>query len=192
MTHRSLARAFIVALGCATVAAPCLAQKVLRYAFPVAETGFDPAQISDLYSRVVAGNIFEAPLTYDYLSRPARLTPQTAAAMPEVSSDYRTFTFRIRPGIHFADDPVFNGRARELVADDYVYAIKRHYDPKYKSPSLFQLENAKIVGLSELRATVLKDKTPFPYDVPVDGVRALDRYTLQVRLAAPSPRFHCT
>ena len=27
--------------------------KVLRYAFRVAETGFDPAQISDLYSRTV-------------------------------------------------------------------------------------------------------------------------------------------
>ena len=182
-------RVLIVALGCATLAAPGTAQKVLRYAFPVAETGFDPAQISDLYSRVIAANIFEAPLTYDYLSRPVRVKPQTAAAMPEVSGDFRTFTFRIRPGIHFADDAAFNGRKRELVADDYVYSLKRHYDPKFKSPSLFQLENAKIVGLSELRARVLKDKTPFPYDTPVDGVRALDRYTLQIRLAAPAPRF---
>ena len=45
--------------------------KVLRYAFPVAETGFDPAQISDLYSGTVNANIFEAPLAYDYLARPA-------------------------------------------------------------------------------------------------------------------------
>ena len=27
-------------------------EKVLRYAFEVAETGFDPAQISDVYSRI--------------------------------------------------------------------------------------------------------------------------------------------
>jgi ABC-type transport system substrate-binding protein len=190
MKIRASLRCLVVALCLAALAAPCAAQKVLRYAFPVAETGFDPAQISDLYSRVIAANIFEAPLTYDYLSRPARVKPQTAAALPEVSSDFRTYTFRIRPGIHFADDPAFSGRKRELVAADYVYSIKRHYDPKYKSPSLFQLENAKILGLSELRAKVLKDKTPFPYDLPVDGVRALDRYTLQIRLAAPSPRFH--
>ena len=45
-----LALATSLALACgATAAQP--APKVLRYAFPIAETGFDPAQISDLYSR---------------------------------------------------------------------------------------------------------------------------------------------
>ena len=38
------------------------ASKTLRYAFPIAETGFDPAQITDLYSRTVAASIFDAPL----------------------------------------------------------------------------------------------------------------------------------
>src|SRR5688500_2171771 len=56
--------------------APAQAPKVLRYAFPIAETGFDPAQISDLYSRTIAANIFEAPLSYDYLARPFKLKPQ--------------------------------------------------------------------------------------------------------------------
>ena len=65
----ALATSFALACGSAAAQAP---KKVLRYAFPVAETGFDPAQISDLYSRTVASNIFEAPLTYDYLARPDR------------------------------------------------------------------------------------------------------------------------
>ncbi|MDQ2928603.1 MAG: hypothetical protein M3R22_10670, partial [Pseudomonadota bacterium] len=43
-------------------------EKVLRYAFPVAETGFDPAQLADLYSRIVTAHIFDAPLTYDHLA----------------------------------------------------------------------------------------------------------------------------
>lgn len=176
-------------------AAPAAAQpapaapKVLRYAFPVAESGFDPAQISDLYSRVIAANIFEAPLTYDYLARPARLKPQTAAALPEVSADFTTFTFTIRPGIFFADAPAFGGKPRELVAADYVYALKRHYDPKFKSPNLFQFENARLLGLSELRAKALADKTPFPYDTEVEGARTLDRYRFQIVLAEPAPRF---
>lgn len=173
----------------ATVAGDA-APRVLRYAFPIAETGFDPAQISDLYSRTVAAHIFEAPLTYDYLARPARLVPQTAAALPEVSADHRTWTFRIRPGIFFADDPAFQGRRRELVAEDYVYSIKRLYDPKHKSPTLGLVENSGILGLSELRQRALKDKQPFDYDTPVAGLRALDRYTFQVRLATPSPRLH--
>src|SRR5215207_487150 len=105
-------------------------EKVLRYAFQVAETGFDPAQISDIYSRIVTAHLFDSLLTYDYLARPFLLKPLVAAAMPEVSADFRTFTFKLRPGIFFADDPAFKGRRRELVADDYVYSFKRFYDPK--------------------------------------------------------------
>lgn len=162
--------------------------KVLRYAFPIAETGFDPAQVSDLYSRVIAANIFEAPLTYDFLARPAKLVPATAAALPEVSADYKTFTFRLKPGIVFADDPVFRGKKRELVAEDYVYSIKRHYDPRWKSPNLYNFENAKILGLTELRAKALKEQKPFDYDVPVEGLKVIDRYTFVVKVAEPSPR----
>ena len=192
---RFLALALTTSLALATPAAankPPAAQpqKVLRYAFQVAETGFDPAQISDLYSRVIAANIFEAPLTYDYLARPARIKPQTAVALPEISDDGRTFTFRIRPGIYFAEDPAFKGQKRELTAADYVYSVKRHYDPQFKSPSLFQLENAKILGLSELRRKAIDAKQPFPYDVEVEGLRTLDRYTFQVRLAESAPRFY--
>ena len=165
-------------------------KKVLRYAFPIAETGFDPAQLSDLYSRTLISGIFESLLTFDYLARPFKMKPLTAEAMPEISPDYTRFTFRIRPGIYFADDPAFKGQPRELTAQDYVYSVKRHYDPVWKSPNLYLLENAKLLGLSELRKQIMADKKPFPYDTEVEGVKALDRYTLQFNLAEPSPRFH--
>src|SRR5471032_2075047 len=105
-------------------------EKVLHYAFQVAETGFDPAQISDIYSRIVTAHIFDSLLTYDYLARPFKLIPLAATTMPEVSDDFRTFTFRVRPGIFFADDPAFKGQRRELVAEDFVYGLKRTFDPK--------------------------------------------------------------
>ncbi len=179
-----------LAAGAATAAdAP---PKVLRYAFPIAESGFDPAQISDLYSRIVVANLFEAPLTYDFLARPVKLRPATAVALPEVSADHRRFVFRIRPGIFFADDPAFGGKRRELVAEDYVYSVKRHYDPRWKSPNLYLFENAKILGLSELRARALATKRPFDYDTPVEGLRTLDRYSFVVQVAEPSPRLALT
>ena len=109
--------------------------------------------------------------------------------MPEVSADFTTFTFSIRPGIHFADDPAFKGRPRELTAEDYVYSLKRHYDPRWKSGNLYILENARILGLSELRKRLIEEKKPFDYDTPVEGLRTLDRYRFQIRLAEPSPRF---
>ena len=178
-----------LAIWVGAVPAQDTAPKTLRYAFPIAETGFDPAQISDLYSRTVAAGIFDAPLEFAFMARPFTLRPNTAAAMPEVSADFRTFTLRLKPGILFDDDPAFGGKKRELTAADYVYSIKRHYDPRWKSGNLYILEGAKILGLSELRKRALEQKKPFDYDTEVEGLRALDRHTLQIRLAEPSPRF---
>jgi ABC-type transport system substrate-binding protein len=166
--------------------------KVLRYAFLIAESSFDPAQISDLYSNTVAAGIFDAPLEFEFLATPARMRPNTLVAMPEVSEDFKTFTFRLKPGIYFADDAAFKGHQRELVAADYVYSLKRHYDPKWKSPNLYRLENAQVLGLSELRQKLLADRKPFDYDTPVEGIRTLDRYTFQVKLAQTSPRLLLT
>jgi ABC-type transport system substrate-binding protein len=183
------------AMSLALIHGAALAQQVpplktLRYAFRVAETGFDPVQVTDLYSSVVNANIFEAPLTYDYLARPARVKPQTAAAMPEMSADFRRWTVRIRPGIYFADDPAFGGKPRELTALDYVYSIKRHYDPRFKGGRLYLFENTGILGLSELRRELMAAHKPFDYNRPVEGLKALDRYTLQVQFAQPQPRFN--
>ncbi len=114
---------------------------MLRYAFRAAETGFDAAQVSDVYSRIVTSHIFETPLTYDPLARPYKIKPLTAAAMPEVSPDFRQFVFHIKPGIYFADDPAFKGQRRELVAQDYVYTLKRFFDPALKSPGRSSLED---------------------------------------------------
>jgi ABC-type transport system substrate-binding protein len=163
--------------------------KILRYAFLIAETTFDPAQISDLYSRTVVAGMLEAPLEFEFYAKPTRMRPNTAAEMPQISEDFKTFTFRIKPGIFFADDPAFKGQKRELVAADYVYAIKRHYDPRWKSANLYILENAKILGLTELRKKLIEEKKPFDYDTPVEGLRTLDRYTFQIRLGEATPRF---
>jgi ABC-type transport system substrate-binding protein len=187
---RALCTLLLASLALASAAEPSnAAPKTLRYAFPVAETSFDPAQISDLYSRTVAAGIFDAPLEFAFMARPFRLRPNTAVAMPEVSADFRSFTIRIRPGIHFDDDPAFDGKKRELTAADYVYSIKRHYDPRWKSANLYILEGAKILGLSELRQRALDQKTPFDYDTEVEGLRTLDRYSFRIVLAESSPRF---
>ena len=188
-------RQFIGATAAAGVAAGAGAQpagaraKTLRYAFPIAETGFDPAQISDLYSRHVTAHIFESPLTFDHLARPFKLKPMTAAEMPVLSADASRCLVRIRPGIFFADDPAFGGRPRELVAADYVYSWKRFFDPRWKAPYVASWMLLKFVGMNEYREQVLKSRSAFDYDREIEGLRALDRYTLQCRLAEPEPRF---
>ena len=184
-------RTFLLSGGLAAAGAPSTSrargERVLRYGFPVAETGFDPAQVSDLYSRTICANIFEALYTYDYLARPVVLKPCTAAALPEVADDFRSFTIRLRPGIFFADDAAFRGARRELTAADYVYSIKRFFDPRTKSPNYNTFDRAGMLGLDELRAEAVRTGR-FDYDREVDGLRAIDRHTLRIRLHHSNPR----
>ena len=186
----ALAAALLLPAAAATTAAPGAAAgaKVLRLSFPGSENGFDPAQVSDTVSAALVGSLYDSPLTYDYLARPMKLKPRAAAALPEINAEHTHFVFRIRPGQYFVDDPAFKGQKRELVAEDYVYSIKRYYDPATRSPTLFHYVNAGLVGLSELRAKAIADKTPFPYDTEVAGARTLDRYTFELRTSRPAPR----
>src|SRR5437879_8073378 len=172
-------------LACALIAPPAAAEKVLRYAFRVAETGFDPVQINDLYSSIILAHIFDAPLALDYLARPFKVKPNTAARMPEVSADGKLWTLRIRPGIYFADDPAFRGKKRELTAQDYVYSLKRHFDPKNKSPNFYLLDK-RIVGMDAIRKQALAGGK-FDYDREVEGLRAIDRYAFRIVLTEPTP-----
>ena len=169
-----------------------LGANVLRVLFESAETGFDPGQVSDLYSIRVNSHMFESLLTYDPLAVPVRLVPLTAEAMPRSSDDFKTWTVRVRPGIFFSPDPAFQGKPRELVADDYVFSFKRIYDPALKSPSYSGLKDDGILGLEAVRQRALDAKAPFDYRAGIEGLRALDRYTLQFKLASARPRFPTT
>ena len=164
-------------------------QRVLRYAFQIAETGFDPAQISDTYSRTVTAHLFESLYAFDHLARPALVLPLTADGLPEVENDYQRWTVKLRPGIHFTDDPAFKGARRELVAEDFAYSFKRFADPAVKSPFWATVEDLRFVGLAELRKQALASKQPFNYDQAIPGLRVIDRYTLQFNLEEPRPRF---
>ena len=135
--------------------------------FNAAETGFDPVRVSDNYSNIVNGAIFETLLTYDYLARPAKLVPGVAEAMPEVTEEGRTYTIRLRKGVMFTPDPAFKGKPRELTADDYIYTFKRFVDPKNRSPWAFLFEG-HIEGLDEYIEAARKNNK-FDYEGKVAG-----------------------
>ncbi len=190
--RKFLAGAAGTLVGAAGPSAAQTSSKTLRVCFATPETGFDPAQTQDYYSNQIISHIFDAPLRFDFLARPVKLIPNTAASMPEISEDFSVFTVRLTPGIFFQDDAAFGGKQRELIAADYVYSIKRVFDPRWKSQVLFILEAAKIAGIDRLRQRSIKDRQPFDYSQQIDGLRVLDRYTFQVRLEQPSPRFAYT
>ena len=179
--------AVAMAISTSLVHAAADPNKVLRWYFPTAETGFDPAKISDLYSATINEAIFERLLTYDYLARPAKLVPMVAEAMPEVADNGRTYTFRLRKGIYFTPDPAFKGQKRELTAQDFVYSYLRFVDPQNRAPYAF-LVSGKFEGVDELAAAAEKTGR-FDYDAKVPGIEAVDRYTLRFRLKARDYNF---
>ncbi|MBK6804039.1 MAG: hypothetical protein IPG84_03825 [Betaproteobacteria bacterium] len=156
--------------------------KVLRISLPDI-TSLDPQQGTDLYSTRVATALFEGLYQYDYLASPAKIVPNAAAAMPEIADGGRTWTIRLKKGLRFADDPVFRGKPRELVAGDYVYALKRWLDPTLKGggePALTDL----IVGAREVVDAAKAPGARFDYDRPIEGLVAVDEHTLRIRTTA--------
>jgi ABC-type transport system substrate-binding protein len=178
------------ALLALALAAPAAAQpdprKVVRTAYPSAESKLDPAAESDEASGSISHAIFDPMLAYDFLARPAKLVGNTAS-LPEITDGGATFTLRIRPGIFFAPDPAFGGKPRELTAHDYVYSIKRLFDPKLRSQWLFLVEG-KILG-ADAAMQDAKQTGRFDFDRPIEGLQAPDRYTVRIRLANPDYSF---
>ena len=149
-------------------------QKVLHYVFPSPETGFDPAVAHDMYSGQVIRSIYETLYAYDYLARPAKLVPSTAASMPVVSNHGKTYAITLKKGIYFTDDPAFGGKKRELTAADYIYSIKRLMDPGVRSTWGWLLEG-KIIGLDTLAKQAGKTGH-LDYTKPIRGLELVDRY----------------
>jgi oligopeptide transport system substrate-binding protein len=166
-----------IAVACAAGAAD--PNKILRVAANDIDT-LDPHQYNDNPSFEVLISIFEPLYEWDYLQSPPKLSPLTATAPIEFSDGGRRWTMRVKTGIFFTDDPAFKGKPRELVAEDYVYSYKRWLDPNGRrggAPIITDL----IVGA---RAVVdaARASGKFDYERPIEGLRALDRYTLQLRL----------
>ena len=85
-----------------------------------------------------------------------------------------TYTFTLRPNARWSNgDPV--------TAHDFVYAWQRAVDPAMASPYGWYLELTEIVNAKD----ILAGHTP-PSEL---GVRAVDDYTLEVRLNTPLPYF---
>ena len=171
---------FYALLGVVALNITAAPVKIVRHSFLIAETTFDPVIVSDLYSNTINEAIFDSLLTYDFLARPVKLVPNTAVAMPEVTEQGKVYTFKIKRGIFFADDAAFDGKKRELTAQDYAYTLRRLYDPKNRSPWLSYIDG-KIIGGDEAAAAA-KKSGKFDYDQLIVGIEIPDKYTLRLRL----------
>lgn len=137
---------------------------------------------SDGYSSQAQSLTYESLYEYAFLKQPLELIPNLAESLPQVSKDGKTYTFTLRKGIRYHDDPCFQknqGKGREVVAQDFVSAFERIADSKLGSPMYSSLETL-IAGMKEYKQK--KSKT-------ISGVEAVDPAHLRVTLLKKSPRF---
>ncbi|MBN8279900.1 MAG: hypothetical protein J0M16_04770 [Gammaproteobacteria bacterium] len=162
------------------------AVKTYRHMLDQLPTTLDPVQGANVYANFVIVNAYDTLYSYQYLARPYRLKPNLAADFPAISPDGLVYTFRLKKGVQFVDDPCFpGGRGREVVAEDLIYSIKRQFDPR-NQPQGAWLWQGRIAGLEEWKAA------GSDYNRPVSGLRALDDHTLEVRLIKPYPQLVAT
>lgn len=152
--------------------------------------GLDPAFADDMYSGLETMRIYEGLLQYKYLKRPYQLEPALAEALPTISKDGKTYTFKLKKGVVFQDDKAFKatgGKGRELVAEDVVFSYKRLADPKLNSP-MWWLFDGKVEGLNEWREASSKAGKA-DYAATISGLKAIDASTLEIKLTNRSYQF---
>ncbi len=153
-----------------------------RHSMDGAPSSLDPVHASNIYSNFLVVNLFDTLYRYKYLARPYQLEPNLAEGLPLISADGLIYTIRIKPGVHFIDDPSFpDSKGRAVRAEDFVYSIKRQFDPEMRAQGSW-LWQGRIVGLDEWK------KNGADYGQEVSGLRALDDRTIQIQLIAPFPQ----
>jgi oligopeptide transport system substrate-binding protein len=129
----------------------------------------DPQQSSDNSSSRVIEDIFEGLVDYNQKSE---VIP-TGSSSWKVSKDGKTYTFHLRKNAKWTNgDPV--------TAADYVYSYRRSVTPATLTRAYASYFDP-IVNAVAIQAG---EKSPGTL-----GVKALDDYTLQIKLVTPNPTF---
>ncbi len=140
---------------------------VYRYALGHEPITLDPALIRGIFALSVVQHVFDGLVQFD---ADLNVVPSIAHFW-KASHDGRIWTFNIRPGVTFH-------HGREVMAEDFVYSFTRLMHPKTGSPhaGFFEMvQGAKPFIRGEIER--------------IDGLRALDTYTLQIILSQPYAPF---
>jgi len=154
----------------------------------------DPAVLEDYDTDRMVGNIFECLYNYQFAKQPYTLIPQLAEGMPRYSKDGLTVTIHLKHGIHFYDPnkKVWpTGTGPEITADTIIYSWKRVCDFYLgETGNYAEVFQGKIVGIDDWfnYTQSCPSAAAIDWDRPVAGLKALDRYTLQIKLTSPWPQ----
>ena len=229
--HHALTVARIAGAFCALAALSSLVAGCGNNPYPAGEAGsatihrvladdpktLDPSIAYDVPSANVIDVIYPTYFQYHYLHRdPFVLDLALGAEEPKrekwpvttivkgkpTKSIGERWTFKIKPGLHFQDDPCFaGGKGREIVASDFLHSFRRMSSPAVACP-IYPFFGDKILGLEEWRkanagrmaaAKLASPQGPKPradYSLPIEGLQTdpADPYTFRIVLNQPYPQ----
>ncbi len=144
------------------------AQQIFRRTIQSSPRTLDPSLSTGVPATNVLGDLFEGLTSID---PSAKVVPGVAKSWT-ISPDGKTYVFHLRHDARWS-----NGAP--VTAKDFVYAWRREVDPKTAAQYAEAL-NPIVNAAAIISAKLSPDKL---------GVTALDPYTLQVNLVAPTPYF---
>ncbi len=127
----------------------------------------DPAQGPDANSAIAVNMIYSGLVRFD-----ENLNVVPDQATYSISSDNKTYTFILKPGITFSD-------GTPVTAQSYVYTLTRALLPEVQSP-IATLFEGPIVGANNVSTGKTK---------VLEGGKALNSTTLQITLTKPTAYF---
>ncbi|MBL4625701.1 MAG: ABC transporter substrate-binding protein [Flavobacteriales bacterium] len=136
-----------------------------------------PLNVTEVTSFRITNQIYEGLVKFN--SKDLSIIPSIAERW-EINEAATKFTFFIRKGVMFHDDPCFpEGKGREVTAADFLYSFTKlcTVDPENQMFGL--LFDKKVKGATEYYKSTI-DGNPLPDGVP--GIKIIDKYTIQIEL----------
>lgn len=190
--YLSIIATMVIASVIALVSAPSIDRRpdtYYRAYWNIPET-FDPTKCYESRGGEFIDMCLEGLYEYDGFKNPTKIVPALAKTMPVISEGRLTYTIRIRPNVRYPDVEPWKGRPRYVRAEDFVFALKRMADYHTASRHFDHYMRGRIVGVDDFFEYSKTVEGPeVDYDRPIEGIRALDDLTLQIKMNRPFPQF---
>lgn len=142
-----------------------------------------PLNVTEVTSHRITNQIYEGLVHFNQAD--LTIVPALAESW-EVDSNATIFTFKIRKGVHYHDDPCFEGgKGREVTANDFKYCFTKLCESDVNNQGSWVFEG-KVKGCEEYLASTMNG-SPLPEGVT--GVQVIDDYTLRIELVKPFAGF---
>lgn len=181
-------------------------RKVIYTTFVQAPRTLDPAVAYTTAANAIVSAVYDPLLQYHFLKRPYELIGALATEVPraELRDDGgTTYVFRLRQGLHFAEDESFGAFTdgivtREVTARDAMFALQRLADPVVGSPVISNFEKIEgfvefserlqKAGLADAEFSEMHADMRYEQVGPIEGIEYLDDYSFALHLSEPYPQ----